>query len=96
MNKLKNIEFDCRLLEQLRASPKERRREVGGVVSAVQEVFGYPHQHAGLGLRKLRRSHYEVRLGLGQRLVFEDRGEVLHFKLLSNHNEVQRFLKGLR
>ena len=93
---MKNVEFDSRLLEQLRALPKERRREVGEVVSAVQEAFGRPHQHAGLGLRKLRRRHYEVRVGLGQRLVFEDRGEALHFKLLGNHNEVQRFLKGLR
>jgi hypothetical protein len=49
-----------------------------------------------LGMRKLRHGHYEVRLGLGQRLVFEDRGDTLHFKLFGGHDAVRRFLKGLR
>jgi len=92
---LKNVEFDLALLTALRAMPKARRHEVGEVIRAVQDTFGRPHRHAGLGLRKLRHGHYEVRLGLGQRLFFEDRGVALHFKLLGNHDEVRRFLKGL-
>jgi mRNA-degrading endonuclease RelE of RelBE toxin-antitoxin system len=93
---LKVVEFDRSLLEQLRSLPKEQRREVGETIVGVQEAFGNPHQHVGLGLRKLQHRHYEVRLGLGQRLVFEDRGDALHFKMLGRHDEVRRFLKGLR
>ncbi len=93
---MKAVEFDRSLLEQLRALPKERRQEVGEAIAGVQEAFGRPHRHDGLGLRKLLRGHYEVRLGLGQRLVFEDRGNALHFKMFGNHDEVRRFLKGTR
>lgn len=92
---MKTVEFDSRLLARLRALPREQRREVGEVIAAAQEAFGNPHRHGGVGLRKLRGGHYEARLGLGQRLVFEDRGPSLHFKLLGNHDEVQRFLTGL-
>lgn len=94
--RLKAVEFDRSLLDQLRLLPKERRRAVGEVIAGVQEAFGQPHRHGGSGVRKLLRGHYEVRLGLGQRLVFEDRGNVLHFKVLGTHDEVRRFLKGLR
>lgn len=93
---MKTVEFDRRLLEQLRSLPKGQRHEVGAAIAGAQETFGKPHQHAGLGLRKLPHGHFEVRLGLGQRLVFEDRGDTLHFKVLGNHDEVRRFLKGLR
>ncbi|MSR64783.1 MAG: hypothetical protein EXS18_03260 [Verrucomicrobiae bacterium] len=92
---MKAVEFDRRLLERLRSLPKEQRREVGETIVGVQEAFGKPHQHGGLGLRKLQRGYFEVRLGLGQRLVFEDKGDVLHFKVLGRHDEVRRFLKGL-
>jgi mRNA-degrading endonuclease RelE of RelBE toxin-antitoxin system len=93
---LKTVEFDHSLLEQIRALPKPQRREVGEAIVAIQAAFGQPYQHTGLGLRKLRGGHYEVRLGLGQRLVFEDRSEALYFKALGNHGTVQRFLRGLR
>lgn len=93
---MKNIEFDRGLLDRLRALPKGRRREIGELIAAVQAAFGQPHQHMGTGLRKLRQRHYEIRLGLDQRLVFEDRGDALHFKLLGSHDDVNRFLRGLR
>ena len=93
---MKTVEFDRGLLDQLRSLPKGQRHEVGEANAGVQETFGHPHQHAGLGMRKLRHGHYEVRLGLGQRLVFEDRGDTLHFKLFGGHDAVRRFLKGLR
>ncbi len=93
---MKTVEFDRGLLDQLRSLPKGQRREVGEAIAGVQEAFGHPHRHAGLGMRKLQRGHYEVRLGLGQRLIFEDKGDALHFKLFGSHDAVRRFLKGLR
>jgi mRNA-degrading endonuclease RelE of RelBE toxin-antitoxin system len=93
---LKEIEFDRELLKQLRALPKTRRQDIGELIASVQEAFGHPHRHGGLGMRKLLRGHYEARLDLGQRLLFEERADALHFKLLGNHDEVKRFLKGLR
>ena len=93
---MKAVEFDRSLLEQLRSLPKAQRHEVGKAIAGVQETFGKPHQHVGLGLRKMQHGYYEVRLSLGQRLVFEDKGDALHFKVIGNHDEVRRFLKGLR
>jgi len=92
---VKQVEFDAQLLEQIRSLPKPQRLEIGNVISAAQRVFGSPHQHGGIGLRKLKSKHYEIRLGLGQRLIFEEKSRALYFKFLGNHNEVRRFLKGL-
>lgn len=92
---MKQIEFDAALLEQIRALPKPQRLEIGNAITATQQVFGSPHQHSGVGLRKLKTNHYEIRLGLGRRLIFEDKARSLYFKFLGNHDEVRRFLKAL-
>jgi hypothetical protein len=55
--------------------------------------MGYPHLHRGIGLRKLQDDYYEIRIGLQQRLVFENTSEALVFEFLGDHNEVKRFLK---
>jgi hypothetical protein len=59
-----------------------------------QKTFGKPHCHAGLVLRDLGSDYYEVRWHLGLRLVFQNRPTALYFRMLGNHNEVKRFLKG--
>ncbi len=56
--------------------------------------MGKPHEHAGIGLRKLGASFFEGRSGLRLRLIFEVLpGGILYFHLLGDHEEVRRFLK---
>ena len=46
------------------------RAEVNAAIARIPELFGYPHQHEGLGLRRLEKRTYEIRAGLDRRVVF--------------------------
>src|SRR5450432_1793642 len=91
--------LDDDLLAQLRASRKEARQQIGEVIRAVQENFGRPHQHTGIGIRDLApkgSGHhiYECRISKGIRLVFtlmDDR--MLYFHMMGTHDQVRQFLK---
>ena len=66
------------------------------VLRAVQQSFGDPHRHAGLGLRKLGRRSYEARVWLQWRIVFLQEADRLIAYDLMNHSEVRQWLKGQR
>ena len=91
--------LDEDLLAQLRASPKEERQQIGETIRNVQQNFGRPHQHSGIGIRNLApkgSGHhvYECRLSKGVRLVFtliDDR--VLYFHMMGTHDQVRQFLR---
>lgn len=57
-------------------------------------VFGRPHTHAGLGIRRLRRGVYEARVGLKVRVLFERDGDLLVIKMLGHHDDLRRYLRG--
>ena len=55
-----------------------------------------PHEHRGLGLRKLHLSGvWELRVGISLRALFRLREGEAVFVFLGNHDEIQRFLKTL-
>ena len=47
----------------------------------------------GLGMKKLRKSIWEIRVGLSLRILFEIRKGGFNFFFVGNHDQVQRFLK---
>jgi hypothetical protein len=61
----------------------------------LERDFGHPHAHRGLGVRKLTGNFFEIRVGLNIRLIFQNRAESLLFLMAGNHDEVQKFLRGL-
>ncbi len=75
--------------------PSERD-QLFSVILKLPQVFGQPHIHGGLGLRKLHHSGiYETRLGLGLRLVFGFEQNNLYLHRIGNHDDIQRYLKSL-
>ena len=92
---MKQVRIHPRLLADIRAMAAEDRRRIGEAIAAAQSSIGQPHMHRGIGLRKLHEDYYEVRIGLDQRLVFENTGFALVFEFLGNHDGVKRFLKGM-
>ena len=93
---MKDVRIDNGLLAAIRKLTTADRREIGGAIAAAQEVFGAPHAHTGAGLRKLRGRWYEVRAGLGRRLIFRERDDCLSFEFMGNHDDVQRFLRSTK
>ena len=76
--------------------PPELREKASQAISKVAAAFGDPHQHRGLGLRKLAKRSYEIRVHLQWRVVFVDDGTSLIAYDLLNHDEVALWLRGQR
>ena len=72
--------------------PANRRTEVWAVMQAAASAYGLPHQHAGLGLRRIP-PFMECRCGLDLRLIFQRDRDGLVFHFCGNHDEVQAFLR---
>ncbi len=92
---MKEIELDDDFREKVRGLSKPERGIVGQAIADIQEAFGNPHVHSGIGVRKLRPRLYEARTDLGQRLLFEDREKSLFFFKLGNHDDIRKYLKSL-
>jgi mRNA-degrading endonuclease RelE of RelBE toxin-antitoxin system len=76
--------------------PPVVREKAAKAIAAVGSAFGDPHQHRGLGLRKLARLSYEIRVHLQWRVVFIHDGKVLVAYDVMNHDEISLWLKGQR
>ena len=76
--------------------PAELRDEVAKAISEVGAAFGDPHRHRGLGLRKLAKRSYEIRVQRQWRVVFLHDGENLIAYDIMNHDEVSLWLRGQR
>ena len=76
--------------------PAEVREKAAAAIREVAAVFGHPHAHRGLGLRKIARCSYEARVHLQWRIVFIHDGETLVAYDLMTHDEVALWLRGKR
>ncbi|MGA2604708.1 MAG: hypothetical protein ABSG14_10810 [Verrucomicrobiia bacterium] len=79
----------------VREYPKPVRVEIGKSIDLLQESLGHPHRHAGLGIRKLISSYFEMRVGLDVRVIFRLDVDAITFVFAGTHDEVRRFLKQL-
>ena len=87
------IELSPAFREAVRALPKRRRLEIGQVITAVRDGFGAPHLHSGLGIRRLRQTVFECRVGLKLRLAFESERGLLTFIAVGTHDDIRKLLK---
>jgi len=47
----------------------------------------------GLGLKKVRKNYWEIRLDVKNRIIFELKGGMINIAFLGDHIEVKRFLR---
>jgi hypothetical protein len=87
------IELTPELKAAIRSLPKGQRQQIGEVITAVGHGFGASHLHSGLGIRRLRDSVFECRVGLKLRLVFDAEPGILSFTDLATHDQVRKILK---
>ena len=66
---------------------------VNGALRALPDLWGKPHAHSGYALRRLARGLYEMRAGLGLRVVFDAAGGRLRCDFVGNHDDVQTYLR---
>ena len=81
---------------QCRAAGREDQAAILKLFLELQTALANPHQHGGLGLRRLHASGiWEVRVGLSLRALFRLAPDEAIFVFLGTHDEVKRFLKSL-
>jgi len=76
--------------------PPDVRRKASQAIADVGAAFGDPHQYRGLGLRKLARRSYEIRVHLQWRVVFIYDGKALIAYDIMNHDQFTLWLRGHR
>jgi mRNA-degrading endonuclease RelE of RelBE toxin-antitoxin system len=76
--------------------PPDIRDKISQAIAEVAAAFGDPHQHRGLGLRKLARRSYEIRVQRQWRVVFIHDGETLIAYDVMKHDGVAIWLRGQR
>lgn len=88
-----------RLNRFLREFDKLSAAEQQEVLRAVEALIVHLNSRQalpkGLGIKKLTRSHWEVRAGLRLRIVYDIEAGTLRLITVGNHNDVERFLRNL-
>lgn len=75
-----------------KALTSEQQGDVRAAQAQLGEVFGRPHLHAGLGIRRLG-DYFEFRAGLKIRVVFlMERGDAV-LTTAGNHDHVRRWVR---
>lgn len=68
--------------------------EINARLVQLQESFGKPHLHAGLGLRRLTKRLFELRISKGIRVVFAFiKPHTFQLAMTGSHDEVRMWLK---
>lgn len=81
------------MLRRLRELPKSERAECLRALCELDESFGQPHVHSGLGIRKLGTKLFECRASIGLRFIFQDRTTDLFVSFLGDHGEIKALLR---
>ena len=89
----KPLSIDPSVLKRLRELPKSQRAECLLALCELDESFGRPHAHSGLGIRKLGDKLFECRGNLALRFIFQDRPNDLFISFLGTHDEIKALLR---
>ncbi len=57
-------------------------------IDALIEFIKIGKKPQGLGLKKVRKDYWEIRLSAKNRMIFEFKGDVINFAFVGNHNEI--------
>ena len=84
----------ARLRKTLDKQPEAVRLKSEKALVEVAKTFGDPHRLRGLGIRKLAKRSYEIRVHLQWRIVLIHDGDSLVAFDLMNHDEITAWLRG--
>ena len=70
----------------------QQRAEIKAALSRLPELFGQPHQHSGVGVRRFG-IFFELRAGLKLRVVFTREAGDIILLTAGNHDYVRAWIK---
>jgi mRNA-degrading endonuclease YafQ of YafQ-DinJ toxin-antitoxin module len=68
-------------------------QQVAEAMRATATLFGQPHIHTGIDIRRLGKNLFECRVGLNLRLLFKFEPGTLVFVYSGNHDDIQAYLR---
>ncbi len=72
-----------------------RQKRIDRALRQLSTLYEQSQRPFGIGLKSLKPNVWEIRAGLGDRILFHWTGEVVEFLFVGNHDEIRRFLKQL-
>jgi hypothetical protein len=69
------------------------RKRATRTLSKLLDYFSGGPRPLGLGLRKLRKDYWEVRVGLAVRIIFLLEKDLATFVLAGSHDDIRKYLK---
>ncbi|HEV2209183.1 MAG TPA: hypothetical protein VG167_10440 [Verrucomicrobiae bacterium] len=88
-----NLELAPRFIDEYRRLSTDDQALCDEAIQDLPAAFGYPHQHAGIGVRALRRGVYECRAGLHIRIGFTRHSGTLLLQTVGDHQTIKRWLR---
>ncbi len=77
----------------LRKLDRETKSKVKEAVNKYVDFFEGGHRPKGLGLRKLTRHIWEIRVDLKMRVIFRFEEDLVLWGLVGSHDDIKRVLK---
>jgi len=72
--------------------PDNTQKRIAKVISRFIDFILTGQRPEGLGLKKLYKDYWEIRVGLSIRILFELKDNLVTFILVGDHNQIKRFL----
>ncbi len=88
----KSLTIDADVQKRLLALPDEQFANAARKLLELGNAFGKPHEHSGLGIRKLRADLFECRAGLSLRVLFRTSSDALVVRFIGTHDDVKKYL----
>ena len=87
------IDLHPRFRKRVAKLSAAQRNQLAQSLSALQDGFGSPHRHSGLGIRRLHKTVFECGSGLHLRIVFYAEKGLLTAYDVMTHDQIQAWLK---
>ena len=85
-----------RFQRDLRSLSKAEKARCFELLLVLPKAVGQPHEHSGIGLRKIHKSGvWEARVGLGLRVVFAMKADQIILATIGSHDHVRKYLSSL-
>lgn len=76
----------------LRKLPRNTQHDTARAIDCLLDYFRTGQRPHGLGLKRLHRHYWELRVGLANRVLFEFQEDRLTFIFVGNHDAICRWL----
>jgi len=72
---------------------KHKQKRVSSAVINLLNFFATGQKPKGLGLKKLKKYYWEIRVGRNIRILFEFKEDLITFIFVGTHDDIKRWLK---